>query len=725
MNDGDRVPAAGEPTRAWPDAVSGAGMALDDAIHHDDGPPRDTDPEANRQPVIAAQWALWGKEAHETGAHVLRCSTGPLRTKDFAEIITRYTPGGLDVLPQYTISWIPDANREPEYVALGIHEFASTDPARSDGRSHRDAAGRAIVFVRLFCVRYADLAKISVGYQDLVQAADQVQLPRSAAGRVPLILSAKPAPISRGAPRRLAERVAVLLLTGHPVCVVGADDASAAERLRFIDTAMAWLPYGLRATMSAGTWADSASQDLKLRLFFAGVPRSPGLLADGRVSSGDWVVDWGDHKDISVSGGPPQLYQGWLKEVKDQAPMMLAEVTSPERFSPSSLRRMIGNLPRDKGIAETLDELARSLLVADRSAIKKAVRRLERYIASEPEIEPADLRQYRERIRGGNLLVNDDRLTPQLKGDLYDSLIRLAFYPLTYRSYCAIEDCVGGSPHAPLRTALGRCGRADILPWILAHQTPRSDKWLVKLHDEHGVHPVGPLAEMVNMVAAGLLREDHGPMVLDFALRYLDMYGPDAAAVLAYYGFLTVEHEHIFANRRVRAQRLTRMLRMCFAGKLSRSDIDRIYDQPGCLPTAALEDAVAALTDGRNRGYVKERAKAAIRRSQGLPPDMIPAGKWSRWLRRVWPSHWRQNRGRLPAPGPSQLLDAVASDEPGTAGATLPYGPDEAVGGRRRVLSRDSVWAHPKLTLAATVLIVLALFLAFVFLLYLVSHPGI
>jgi hypothetical protein len=698
-------------------------MALDGAIHQDDGLPRDTDPEANRQLVITAQWALWGKEAHETGAHVLRCSTGPLRIKDFAEIITRYSPGDLDVLPQYTISWIPDANREPEYVALGIHESAPTDPARADGRSLRDAAGRAIVFVRLFCVRYADLARVSVGYQDLFQAADQVQLPRSAAGRVPLILSAKPAPISRGVPRRLAERVAILLLTGHPVCVVGADDASTAERLRFIDTAMAWLPYGLRATMSAGTWADSASQELKLRLFFAGVPRSPGLLADGRVSSGDWIVGWGDHKDISVSGGPPQLYQGWLKEVKDQAPMMLAEVTSPERFSLPSLRRMIGNLPTDMGIAETLDELARSLLVADRSAVKTATKRLERYVASEPEIEAADLGEYRERIRGGNLLANDDRLTPQLRADLYDSLIRLAFYPLTYRSYCAIEDCVGGSPHAPLRTALGRCSRADILPWMLAHYAPRSDRWLVELHDEHRIRPKGPLAAMVDLVAAGLLREDHGPVVLDAALRYLGMYSADPGAVLAYYGFLAVEHEHIFADRRVRAERLTRVLDMCFPGKLSRSDIDRIYDQPGCQPTAALEDAVAAMSDERNRGYIRERANAAILRSQGLPPGMIPAGtRWPAWLRRVWPPYWRQNRGQLPAPGPSQVLDAAASNEPGTVTATVPYGHAEAAGRRNRVLSRDSVWSHPVLTLTAALLFLLALILAVVFL-YIVSHP--
>jgi hypothetical protein len=692
-------------------------MALDGAIPHDDGPPREMGQEASRQPVINAQWALWGKEATETGAHILRCSTGPLRTKDFAEVITRYSPGGLDVLPQYTISWIPDANREPEYVALGIHELAPTDPARADGRSQRDAAGRAIVFVRLFCVRYADLAKVSVGYQDLVQAADQVQLPLSAAGRVPLILSTEPAPILKGSRGRLAARVAVLMLTGHPVCVVGADDASAAERLRFIDTAMAWLPYGLRATMSAGTWADGASQDLKLRLFFAGVPRSPGLLADGRGSSGDWVVDWGDAKDRNLSGGgAPQLYQGWLKEdAGDRAPTVLAAVTRPERFSPSSaVGRMIGTLPGDKGIAETLHELSPSLIAADRPAIRTAVRRLERYVAGEPEIEPADVRQYRQLIRDGHLLAIDNRLYSQLRGDLYDTLIRLAFFPLSYHNYCEIEDCIGASPDAPLRTALGRCGSADILPWILVHYAPRSDKWLVEFHDENNVHTREPLDDLIGVVAAGLLREEHGPVVLDAALRYLSMYSTDPGAVLAFYGYLTVEHEYIFPDRRVQAERLSRVLSMCFVGKLSRSDIDRIYDHPGCHPTAALEDAVASMTDGKNRGYIRHRAHAAVRRSQGLPPDLIPAGsKWSRWLR---PWRWRQNRDQSPAPGSSQPLAAAASDEPGT----VPYERSKAPVQRNRSLSSDSVWAHPKLIVA--VLLLLVLFLAALFL-YVVSHP--
>ena len=129
------------------------------------------------------------------------------------------------------------------------------------------------------------------------------------------------------------------------------------------------------------------------------------------------------------------------------------------------------------------------------------------------------------------------------------------------------------------------------------------------------------------------------------------------------------------------------------------------------------------MTDGRNRGYIRERANAAILRSQGLPPDMIPAGKnWSARLRRMRPPYWRQNRGQVPVPGSSQLLDAAASDEPGTVPATEPYRQAEAAGRRNRVLSRDGVWPHPRLTLAAALLFLLALILGVVFL-YIVSHP--
>ena len=183
MNDGDMFAAAGDPAETLrQEPVTRSDIVPTGAL------PQEFAEDVPEPRAIVAEWALWGKEARETGAHVLRCSNGALRAKDFAEIITRYAPGDLAVLPQYTMGWIPAADRQPEYVVIGIHELASADPRRPDGRSRRDAAGRAIVFLRLFCVRYADAAELAVSYQDLTVAAEQIQLPGTSAGPVTLTL---------------------------------------------------------------------------------------------------------------------------------------------------------------------------------------------------------------------------------------------------------------------------------------------------------------------------------------------------------------------------------------------------------------------------------------------------------------------------------------------------------------------------------------------------------
>ncbi|MGH3247488.1 MAG: hypothetical protein ACRDOI_14945, partial [Trebonia sp.] len=274
-------------------------------------------PAAGPSRGILAEWALWGKEGDETSYHVLRCSGGGLREKDFSEVITRYSPGELEGLPQYTVSWIPGVNREPEYIALGLHELAPADPRQAAGRSRKDAAGRDIVFVRLFCVRYTELAEHVlayqdqvIGYLDLMKAVAGIQLPAGRTEQVRITLPDDPSSIfGRGTFRKQAEQVAAMLLTGRQVCVLGADDVKVAERLRFIDTVMAMLPYGLRATMSAATSASSTSQDLKLRLFFAGVPRAGGRLASGRPRGEDFLVEWGKLDEIDIADQAAGLYK--------------------------------------------------------------------------------------------------------------------------------------------------------------------------------------------------------------------------------------------------------------------------------------------------------------------------------------------------------------------------------------------------------------------------------
>jgi hypothetical protein len=57
------------------------------------------------------------------------------------------------------------------------------------------------------------------------------------------------------------------------------------ERLGFIDTVMALLPYGFRAKMTAATWTRATYRDHRFRLFFSDAPRGE--------ERPDRVVSWG------------------------------------------------------------------------------------------------------------------------------------------------------------------------------------------------------------------------------------------------------------------------------------------------------------------------------------------------------------------------------------------------------------------------------------------------
>jgi hypothetical protein len=712
VDDKGVIPAAGHPVGLpWSDSLTRPQGLLSDVPSGDftDGEFAAVPPGPAR---ISAEWALWGKEGHETGDHVLRCSNGALRLRDFSEVITRYSPGELDVFPQYTLGWIPGPNREPEYIALGIHEYAADD------RSLRDAAGRLIVYVRLYCLRYADLAEHAVTYRDLVKAAERVPMPDDDLAPVTLTLpeAAKPRPRGFG---RLADQVAMLLLTGQPVCVLGADDVPAAERLRFADSVMGLLPYGLRATMSVASWADSTSQDLKMRLFFSGNPQVSGQPQAA-------VVHWDQqHGTVEAAGEAVKRYQTWLKEHRSQAAVLLAEETRPVRFGAADLVRMMRNLPTDMTIPETLSHLGRSLQAEDREEVRKDVRRLDRYLAG-GQVLTATF-DWQRQVSDLHLLKDHEWLRGPLKGELYGALVELAFgIPLTYAGYRAVEECAGTPLPASLQAVLARSRAGNCLSLILMRQfTPgsRSDKLLSALRQE-GFHPRVPLDELVGAVGAGMLAPVHGPALLDFALRYLGEDSDRAAEVLAALGYLARECEYIYGdNFEAKVWQLGRVLAIAFPGQLSRPDIEYIFTRSPYLPTVALEEAVARKTGKRNQQYVTDSVNAAIRRSQGFP-QRAPAvqrqrpARRRRWFGLAW--HSDPGTGDRPPP-PAREARAVAR-EPAAAppdattlsmsGAALAVASRPAGPPRNRVLSRAGVWEHPwvavSFSVAALAILVLA-----------------
>ena len=474
---------------------------------------------------------------------------------------------------------------------------------------------------------------------------------------------------------------------------------------------MALLPYGLRATMSAATWVDGTAQDLKLRLFFTSAPRAADRLADGRSTAADHVVNWAGARDIQVAGDAAALYQDWLKDVKLQAPELLAEQSDAVRFSSADLRRMVGNLPKDKGIPETLDELGESFLMADKTAIKKAIKRLQRYLASGQR--PADLIDYQCRVRARHLLANDERLSAQLKGELYGVLLPLAFgSPLTYAGYCAVEECAGVPVHTSLRTALARSPAADPLAWILARDIrpgARSDRPLDELQQElRPTSAAEPLERVVRAVAAGQLRSVHGPAVLDFALRYLWRFG-EPNAVLAHYGYLASVCEYIYrGDQAAQADTLAAILRGVFGAPLNRQAIDAVLNQ---TPTTALYKALLRMTARRDHVYVEKQTDAAVRRSQGLPNRPMIVRERRRWMPR-WPAGRRRRGGREPVTEQSEFVqplespvDRILVGQPGAV--TLPANRTQSPHARSRdsVTFAKGVWEHPRIAFGAVAVI--------------------
>jgi hypothetical protein len=544
---------------------------------------------------LPAQWALWGADAEDSTYRVLASGGGDLTRRDFEDIVGRYAAGTPDRLPQYTAFWVPDPAGNPWFVGIAIHEHASYAP--HDERSHYDTSGREINYSRLFCVPYAELAGHRVTLTELLTAIEQQPSPGHHSDSVTLRVTpgnSRPSPVPRpdDAPPDLAEVVAALLLTGRRVCVVGADELPATDRLAFVDQAMSLLPYGLRATMSAATWASPTARDLKLRMFFASTPRDDGAVTHH--------VRWGQRgwgTQAPPDGEVARQYLEWLHAAGARAADLLAEQTVPTRFSAAELRATVLALPKDLRVSKVLRDLADMLREGDVTAAMKELRELGR--GTSGSVPPADREHYRAQVLRYGLLGNHQGLRPSDKEHLYRRLLPLAFeFPLSYGDYCAIEDAIGGPPHRSLRSVLVELGFASYIPWLLAvkAESRSNDKELMgTLHTAH-VPAADPLDEFDRDLAS--IRPQHRAAICDFALLYLRVhavdYGLDAKAELARRGYLADTLAAAFPdNAGAQQDRLADALRYVHGDELGRSQVRALFAEPDIRPTPAFEAAVA------------------------------------------------------------------------------------------------------------------------------------
>ena len=632
----------------------------------------------DRPVSVTAEWARYGKNPgdHE-GYRVLACSGGPVSFRGFREAIVRYDLGTPDELPQVAISYLA-LNAQPDhgYLALAITEYKD---------SHKDATGRPIAYTRYFCAPYRDLAAEGTGYLALYQAFKGIELPW--ADGDPLLAQVPALPVLALSAGDLAVRVAALLLSDRNVCVVGAWQVSVAERLRFIDSVMSLLPYGMRAKMSAATWTRSTSQH-RFRLFFSDSPRAA---LDGRES--DLVAVWGrpDQTPVPAEFGYSQEYMNWLDSALRRPAGMLTDYREVTGFGSASVLRMLERLgvsvpsrrpqvtlpgpPQGPGEQSQNDHVTRLMLSISERASRGNVSGLKADVTTlrnlaKRQMDQSD-RHLLESLRGWyrDVIFRNQLLRPQLQGQIgreagsYDeALLTLAFgLPLSYPGYCQLEDLLGtGSapdpPPAALLNTIRRTGLlhdprlALIVLWHLGEKRPK--EWS-SLGGEG-------IRYLVNCLAAPWDQEHHARIVCQALVGYLaNMPGKHKPAevreALASHDYLAPVLQAWYGDKpQYQLEVLQTFLTAAFGAKLSEGPIIDVLQRGKHAPTWALLGAVLMMLDPADPDLADRAQKSFI--SGGLVKSGVGQGLDVRLLGCASPQVAPPRPG-LPDPDATQPID--------------------------------------------------------------------
>jgi len=582
---------------------------------------------------VSAQWALEGKHPDGEGYRILSCSTGDLNQGNFADALSRFQLGELATLPQVSLSYARlDMQPAQSYLALAIHWYVTEGQRHADGVEQRDNQGRPTAYTSYFCLPYARLAEAAVGYLAMYEALHAVRL-TVADGPPREVPIAVPAPrISTAAD--LAIRVAPLLLTGRPVCVLGADGTSLPERLEFIDTVMEYLPYGFRSRMTAATWMRATNRKHRFRLFFSNAPR---IVVSGRAGDADWAVTWGDDpEDVPAPHGPASEYLDWLQG--NVGPLArLADLIDERGFGPKDttqgLEAVLGAQHRFRfrsQPARPSNGKPRALPSAPDDVGGATLRNLTMYM-NPPNLnrlrsEAAFLRKLagtgvdEDRRKRYRYLINELGLLRVgfLLGDkskyaekLYDALLRMAFEPpLDYGAYCWMEGSAGitpdDAPQPELLAAIAKAGVSGPMVSAVVHgylgQTDEKslNRWL-------GSGEVDAV-ELINLLAGDWRHPKHARIVCDVTIEYLKkaqkLYQPQLVRdALRRHGFLARALQlHHPDKEQFQVYALHQFLKAAYpqaattpGQDLSRQAIVQVLSGTGARPTPALLGAVLML----------------------------------------------------------------------------------------------------------------------------------
>ncbi|MFF5110265.1 hypothetical protein [Streptosporangium sp. NPDC000509] len=361
------------------------------------------------------EWAVGGKPPGSGDDYrILACSEGLLSRDDFEDIRTVYTIGTPEELPQVVIAWV--GSGDDAHLVLAIQSWSDEEDRRH----------RRIARTHYFCLPYAHIAQpaFPVSYEDLHQALGGVLLPTDRQ----LVVSVPELDSGAVAARidRTAIYAAALLMTGQHVCVVGGEAVPMIERLRFLDTVAALLPYGMRARLTASTWASSTA-DHKIRLAFT-----------QHVPAGTYPVVWGRPAEIPDREEDAYRYLTLLARHDPDADLVgwLASRTEPLTFGKNGRARALDLLrgfrpsppalmpppvsPRAQdSVAGLLTECADAVKRGETAEIRDAIQRLDDAVSTRGlQFTGEERARYQKIIKDLRLRQLKDVLPENLQGRL-------------------------------------------------------------------------------------------------------------------------------------------------------------------------------------------------------------------------------------------------------------------------------------------------------------------
>ncbi|MFD0884013.1 hypothetical protein ACFQ08_05520 [Streptosporangium algeriense] len=456
-----------------------------------------------REVRLTAEWALWGKPSHTRDDYnILECSRGKFDHDDFGKIITRYSPGTPTDLPQVTVSWV--GGIETPYLGLAIQEWSD----------RRDRLGRPIADTRYFCVPYGQIADGPVSYEGLYDAFDGHALPVDGPLGVNVPVLDREAIADRA--DRTAMSAAALLLTDEQVCVVRGEATTMRERLRFLDTVAALLPYGLRARLTVSTWTDSSAEH-RIKLSFAKHTR------DGAYSV-TWGADDGVAARRDIAGRYLELLQALSAE---EVVTRLAEQTEPLSFRDAQHRapallddygRTTALMPARWSSTQVGDFLNACGDCLERERYEELGGLLAKLNPVAARLTDDERRRYREIIRVERLLGEHPKLSRSLETHLYDTALAIGYGPvLTAGAVERITEDTGGLRRPLVNAMLRMTVEFDALVMLLPLCSDNERKMDILRTLQTG--------DLVRVAA----REPFDPPIVQLVYRELVIRGGDSA----------------------------------------------------------------------------------------------------------------------------------------------------------------------------------------------------